>query len=160
MTITEIALKVREAGDGVETDFDYGFQTYANTDILVYKITTATGEKTLQTLGTDYTVALEASGPGGTVTYTVAPTAAEESYIVANLPSTQATSYNTNGKFTADSVETALDKLTILIQQVEEAVGRCPKVPYEDDNPPELPELGTNTGYLYYNGSAFSLATP
>lgn len=160
MTITEIALKVRESGDGVETDFDYGFQTYANTDILVYKIVTATGVKTLQTLGVDYTVALEDDGPGGTVTYTVAPTALQESYIVCNLPSTQSSSYTTNGKFTADSVETAFDKLTMLIQQLEEAIGRCPKVPYEDDNPPELPELGTNTGYLYYDGSAFSLATP
>jgi len=115
MTITEIDLKVRESGDGAETDFDYGFQTYADTDILVYKIVTSTGVKTLQTLNVDYTVSREASGPGGTVTYTVAPTALQESYIVCNIAPTQATSYTTNGKFSADSVETALDKLTMLV---------------------------------------------
>ena len=160
MTITEISLKVRESGDGIVVAFDYGFQTYVNTDILVYKILTSTGEKTLQVLGVDYTVALEASGPGGTVTYTVAPSALQESYIVCDLPSTQASTLTTNGKFTAKKLETALDKLTMLIQQLEEASGRSLKVPYEDDNPAELPEFGTNTGYLYYDGSAFSLTTP
>ena len=161
MTVTVIALKVRESGDGSTVDFDFGFQIYANTEIKVYKITTATGEKTLKTLGADYTVAIDADGPGGTVTYTVAPTALEESYIVANLPFTQATTLLTNGKFDDKALERMSDKLTMLIQQLDEVIDRCLKVDQEQSNPPLLPELGTTAGYLYWDGvSAFELKTP
>lgn len=160
MTIAEISLKVRETGDGSDVDFDFGFQIYVNTDILVYKITTATGEKTLQTLGADYSVAIDTDSPGGTVTYVVAPTAAEESYIVCAIPPTQATTFLTNGKFTDEQVEDALDRLTMLTQQLEEMVGRCLKVDYEFDNPELLPEFGATPGYLYWNATGFELKTP
>ena len=161
MTITEIALKVRETGDGVETDYDFLFQVYAATDIKVYKITNATGAKALQTYGVDYTVALETDGLGGTVTYTVAPPATEDSYIVCDIPPTQGTTLRTNGKFDDEDIEDMSDRLTMLIQQAEEAIARCLKVAPEEDDPPVMPELGTNTGYLYYDGAgAFTLATP
>ncbi|MBV6341031.1 hypothetical protein [Candidatus Magnetobacterium casense] len=160
MSITEIALKVRETGDDSEVDFDFGFQIYDDGDIVVYKITTATGEKTLQVLGVDYTVAIDTDSPGGTVTYTTAPASTEESYIICAIQPVQATTFLTNGKFTDEQVENALDRLTMLVQQLEEMVGRCLKVDYEFDNPELLPEFSTTAGYLYWNGTSFELSTP
>lgn len=161
MSITEIALKVREAGDDATLDFDFGFQIYTGTDIKVYIITTATGEKTLQEYGVDYTVAITTDGPGGTVSYTVAPASTEESYIVCDIPATQSTTLRTNGKFADGDIEDMVDRLTMLVQQLEEAVSKCMTVAEEQDDPPAMPEFGSTAGYLYYDGvSALSWATP
>lgn len=160
MTIAAGAIKIEEAGNGVKTGFDFTFQIYENTDILVYKIVNATGVKTLQTLGVDYTVSISTTGPGGTVTYAAAPTALQNSFIILALPLTQAASLVTNGKFRDGQIEDMLDKLTLLTKQLDEEIGRCLKVASHEDDPAVLPTFGATTGYLYWNGTSFELATP
>lgn len=158
MTIAATAIKVESTGDGATLDFTFTFQIYATSDIKVYKVVIATGVMTLQTLGADYTVDILDTGPGGTVTYAVAPTALQNSFIILDIPAAQSTSLTTNGKFRDDQVEDMADRLTLLVQQAEEAIARCLKVAVDQSNPPDLPELGTTAGYLYWDGiSAFEL---
>ena len=119
MTIAAQTLEVLETGDNSDVTFSFGFQIYANTDIKVYKKVIATGVSTLQTLTTNYSVAITEGAPGGVVTYVVAPTTLQQSRIVCDVPPTQPTSLRTNGKFADDQIEDMFDRITILIQQIE-----------------------------------------
>jgi len=125
MTIASGAIRVREPGNGSKTEFIFSFRAYATTDIKVYKVVRATDAASLQTITTNYTVALSSTGTGGTVTFLVAPTALQDSLIVLALPESQSTTLLTNGKFRDDHIEGMADRLTLLIQQVLEKINRA-----------------------------------
>ncbi len=82
----------------------------------------------LKTVDTHYTVAGVGSESGGTVTFTTGnePSANAEIQFLGNEPATQATDYINAGNFPAASHEAALDKLTILVAQIIERLGRVP----------------------------------
>lgn len=118
MTVSNTSNSVREAGNGSKTAFDFSFPIYNSTDLKVYKINTDTEERTLLTLTTDYTVEISTSAEGGTVTYVVAPTASEDSFIERELPYTQATNIPAVGGVREEQLEKGLDKLCILALQL------------------------------------------
>lgn len=126
--------RVQEAGNGSKTAFDFGFRIFSASEILVYKVVTATSAQTLQTLSTDYTVAINGidnalTTPGGTVTYVVAPTALEQSLIISDYSIDQQTDIPVASNFPEVAVEDALDKLTLIAIQLNEIIGRAAKVP-------------------------------
>lgn len=118
MTISNTTNSVREAGNGSRTDFDFAFPIYNATDLKVYKINLDTEVRTLLVLNTDYTVEISTSAEGGTVTYTVAPTADEDSFIERDQPYVQSTDIPAVGGVREVQLEKALDKLCILILQL------------------------------------------
>ena len=91
MTVTNTTSTVEAAGNGVTTAFSFSFKAQATTDIDVYKVNTSTLVATLQTIVTDYAVTLNAVTEGGTVTYVVAPTASENSFIKRKMTLDQQT---------------------------------------------------------------------
>ena len=78
-----------------------------------------------KTLNTDYTVTGAGVPAGGTLTTTVAYAAGGTITIVRNVPLTQETDYGDADSFPAESHERALDKLTMIAQQVMELAGRA-----------------------------------
>jgi hypothetical protein len=120
---------VREAGNGSKVDFDFDFKVIQASDLSVGKILNSTEVKTTLTLGVDYTVSINTVTDGGTVTYMVAPTALQDSWIGRAVPATQETDIPTNSIFREVQVENALDKLTMVVQQNEEEIARCVKLP-------------------------------
>jgi len=162
MSITAGAIKFEVAGDGVTVAFTAATKAYATTDFKVYKVNTAVtpNTKVLQVEGVGYTASLSTTAQTATITYTVAPTATESSLIVLDVPTSQADSLTTNGKFDDEKVEDMSDKITQLMKQLEENVARCLQVTVEQDNPASLPYFGTTTGYLYWNGTSFEVKTP
>lgn len=120
MTIANTDNSVREAGNGSKTAFDFEFKIYNVTDIKAYKIDTTADpeERTLGVYGVDYTVSISTSAEGGTLTWTVAPTADEDSFIERDLPYTQPTNIPAVGGVRESQLEKAFDKLCILIQQL------------------------------------------
>lgn len=121
MTIANTENTIREAGNGVKTAFDFPFKIYNVTDVKVYKITNATEARELMVYGDDYTVSISQpvqTAEGGTVTFLVAPTSDEDSFIERDLPYTQATNIPAVGGIREEQIEKGLDKLCILILQL------------------------------------------
>ncbi len=118
------------AGDGVTVAFSFAFKVQASTDIEVVSTTTvaAVAVDTTLVAGTDYTVALNAdqdASPGGSVTATVAPAVGAQITILRNLTLTQGASLPNQGGFYPKVIENALDKLTMMVQQLYEKTGRA-----------------------------------
>lgn len=118
------------AGNGVTTVFAVGFTCFAAADLSVVR-TDAGGVDTVLTIGTDYTVSLNAdqtASPGGTVTAIVAPATGYQLTILRNVALTQGTSLPNQGGWYPKVVENAFDKLTMIVQQLSEKVGRSVQV--------------------------------
>lgn len=136
MTISNTSVKTSAVG-GV-TNYSFAFRILADSDLLVYTENSA-GGLTLKTLTTDYTVTFVSGVEGGTVIFGVAPSASLNVWIVRDVPDTQGIDYEKNKSIPADSVETSQDKLTMLVQENVEALGRCLKTAV--NTPSALDEL-------------------
>lgn len=150
MTVENQTNKVREDGDGVKVDFDFSFEVFSAADLEVYKVVKATGVATLQTITTDYTVALNTASAGGTVTFVTAPSALQESFIKRVVDLTQETDIPNVGGLREEQIENALDRGVMVDQQLQEQIDRCPKLP-STTSVPELsipePEAGKYLGW-------------
>jgi hypothetical protein len=128
LTIATTLNRVTYNGDGTTLIFAYPFEIFLAGDLQVYDIVNATGVATLQTLGVNYTVSGAGLPTGGNVTMTVAPASGHTLLIIRVEPLTQASSLPANDKFPTSTVEAALDKLTMLAQQLSEVDSRCLKL--------------------------------
>jgi hypothetical protein len=120
-------------GDGAATIFPFGFRIFANSDLLVQS-TTGSVIATLS-LGTDYSVTLNAdqtNSPGGTVITTLPLAVGTNLAIVGGLHYTQTSKLPQGGNYSAVVVQNALDRLTMLIQQLVEQLGRTFRAPPGD----------------------------
>jgi len=124
MTISTTTTKILHDGDNSTLTFAYSFRVYAAGDLTVYK--TYAGTDTLQVLDTNYSVSINATttNPGGSITFVSAPGSAETITIYRDLTVTQSTAYTVGGAFPAAAHETALDRLTLLVQDLTERVDR------------------------------------
>lgn len=86
-------------------------------------------EDELQTLDSDYTVTGVGDGSGGTVVFGTAPTAGDTVVIIPAVPLQQLTDFAHNSKFPEESVENALDKLTLFAKQQQEQLDRTLQFP-------------------------------
>jgi hypothetical protein len=122
MAITTTLNRVTYTGDGATITFAYTFEILLATDLQVYV------NGVLKTLTTDYTVSGVGLPGGGNVTFIVAPPAAQTVLFLRVEPFTQASSLPSNDKFPTVTVETALDKLTMITQQLNEVDQRTLKL--------------------------------
>lgn len=127
MTVSTTLNRISSAADGILLSFPYTFEIFKNTDLQVYDITAA-GVATLKTLTTDYTVTGVGAPTGGNVLFVAAPLAGHTVLIIRVLTEDQQSALPANDKFPSTTVETALDKLTMLTQQLSEVDARCLKV--------------------------------
>ncbi len=130
MTISSTTTKNSYSGNGSATAFNYTFFIPTNTDIQVI-VRSSTGTETVKSEGTgstNYSISGVGSASGGTVTFVTAPTASETVVLRRNTAKTQATDYVANDPFPAESHESALDKLTIIGQDLQEQIDRSIKL--------------------------------
>ena len=126
MTVTTTTARNVKAPNGSTTSFPFDFAFEAEGDLIVTRVVTATGVETLQILTTDYTVT-GGSGATGTIEMVTAPPgpSLETLVIERSVAFTQAVDYQRNDPFPAEVNETALDKLTFLVQQVQDLTQRA-----------------------------------
>lgn len=124
MGISSTYTPAREVGNGSKVDFDFNFKCQSTSELKVYKIVTATGALTLQTLGVDFTAVLSTTTEGGTVTYTTAPTALQTSFIGRDVSDVQDADIPSVSVFREEQLENALDKRTMVSQQLGEKLER------------------------------------
>ncbi len=135
MSVANNARLAVEAGNDVKTAFDFAFKIFATTDLKCWKVSAA-GVYTLGVLNTDYTVAFDTDAETGVVTWTVAPVSSGFSVIQGSeLPESQATSFPRDSAIPANTHRNALDKLTILVQQLEDKLDRAVLSPETPVNP-------------------------
>jgi len=128
MTVSSEVKRSDFAGNGSTTAFATGFRFLQNSDIKVILTVDATGVETVQVEITNYTLTGAGLDAGGTVTMLIAPPTGTTLTIKRDVPLTQGTDYIENDDFPAESHEEALDKLTMITQQIQEELDRSLKL--------------------------------
>lgn len=131
MTVSSSTAKVSYSGNGATQAFAVPFYFLADSQLTV-TLRLADGSESTKVLGVDYTVTGAGVLTGGTVTMTVAPASGTTLVIVRNVPLTQETDLQPNDRLPAETLEQTVDKLTMITQQLDEAVDRSLKFPVTD----------------------------
>lgn len=124
MTVASTTNRESYTGNGTTTAFPFPNPYRASSDLIVTLRTIATGAESLQVEGVNYTVSgtptSDAGGfASGTITFTVAPTAAQQVHIDRVVTRTQATDYVAGDGIPPSSIEGSLDKLTQIVQELD-----------------------------------------
>jgi len=135
-------------GDGIVTVFPFNFPFLLDTDMVV-TLSDLEGVDDLQVLGTDYTIT-GAGTSAGSVTMAVAPLTGERLTIDRQIPATQLLSFEFKTRLSSESITQALDKLTMLVQQLATIIfgGKVLRFPNTDPSnvngllPPQAQRLG------------------
>ena len=127
MTISSTTVKVSYSGNGSTTVFAYTFKILDDDEIQVI-IRSANGTETIKTKTTHYTVSGVGSAGGGNITFLTAPASGETVVLKRNTTKTQETDYVANDPFPANSHEEALDRVTMIAQEIQEELGRSLKL--------------------------------
>lgn len=116
-------------GNNISTSFSCNFRVQTKNDLDVYE-TDLGGVQTLLTVDTDYTVNNIGEDSGGTITRIAGalPTGWQW-YIRAAYDQTQDTEFTSQGAFFPELHENAMDKLTFLIQQLQDGLNRTLRYP-------------------------------
>lgn len=145
-------------GNDSASSFAFSFKVFADADIRVVKTVIASGAESDLVLNTNYTVTRNAdqdTNPGGSVTYkvsgvTTALPSTLKLTIVGDFDYSQPTDIPNGGSFFASIIETALDRVTMLIKQLKERVDSALTLPVSVTGvSAELPtpEAGTVLGW-------------
>ena len=125
MTVTASYTPVLDEADGVETDYDFGFKALGSSDVVVALVDKITLVATPQSISTHYTVELNVSTPGGTIKFLSAPADTNYVSIRRDVAVTQTADIPSGGLFREVQVENALDKAIMILQELQEAIGRA-----------------------------------
>jgi len=136
MTLSSTTTRVEFTGNGSTTAFAFNFPVLAAGDLTV-TIVNSVGTETVQTLDTDYTVAIASDNTSATVNMASAPVGGgtPETLIIERLVAlTQLDDFQENEALPSADLEKALDRLTMETQQLNTELGRTVKVPSGDPN--------------------------
>lgn len=128
-----ISSSTRKAGpfacNGSTVAFPFAFKVFTTADVRVVLTDSNSVESDLA-LGTNYTVALNAdqdANPGGTVTTTATYATGYKVTLTSQVQNLQPVTLTNQGGFYPQVINNALDRLTIMAQQLAEQVGRAVK---------------------------------
>ncbi len=143
MTIASQVNKVVYAADGITTAFTYVFRADNDSDIKVYI------DSSLQSSG--YVLTRSVDDIGGVVTFSPPPIDDKVVTLLRELDSTQEIDYLPLDAFPAETHEAGLDKLTMLIQQVNERADRAISAPIGGDTATDftLPSYDSGKGLMW-----------
>lgn len=147
MTVSSTTNRKSFTGDAVTTSFGTSPVVFFNSsELVVQVVTTATGVATTLTENTHYTVT-GGAGSTGTVSLAAgsspygAPSAAQTLVILRTLPLTQTDDFVNNDINDAEVVEDRFDKLTMMVQQLDEVDDRALKLSTAETASAALTEL-------------------
>ena len=166
MTVNTTSNRVSYAGGSGATQYPFSFKIFMDTDLAVID-RDADGAESDWILNTDYTVTGAGNDSGGNVVAVTPPDSGHTLVILRQVPLTQLTDYQEGDAFPAETHEDALDKLTMIAQQIDEELGRSVTLPRSSPSSNiEIPEpnpgrlLGWNsTGSNLENYSSLSSET-
>jgi len=113
LTVGDLTPRAQYTATSGQTVFSYNFPIFNDSDLKVYI------GSTLQTITTNYTVSGAGTTSGGNVTLTSGASYGDVVTIYRDLPVSRTTDYATGGALLAENLNDDLDKLTMMIQQIE-----------------------------------------
>ena len=156
MTISTEVTRKQYNGNDVTTEFSFPYKFLADGDLTVI-LTDSSGLDTTLTLSTHYTVTGAGVDAGGTVTMITPPATGERLTIVRELDLVQETDYISGDSFPSESHETALDRLTMIAQQLRELVGRSVILPASTTYSDVVLENPTALAFIRWNSDGTAL---
>lgn len=120
MTVNTATATASYTGNGTTAIFSVPFYFLLDTDLKVSR-KTAAGATSVLTLNSNYTLSGAGNANGGSITLIPALPAGDQIFIQRNVDAVQQTAYPSNSTFPSASHEKALDRLTMLIQQLQTA---------------------------------------
>lgn len=149
MTISTTTSEIAYNGNGITTVFPIPFRFLTNADIVVVGVSSA-GISTTKVFTTDYTLTGAGAEAGGTVTMLVAPASDTRLIIYRDTAVVQETDYISGDPFPAETHERALDRLTMIAQEIIPRSTRSIRVPVGDSASlnPTLPAAMDRLGRL------------
>lgn len=158
MTVSNEKYRHDYAGNSSTVLFAIGFYFLVDAHIKVILYNSVTNVETKLTLTTHYTLTGAGNVNGGELTMITAPTSDETLTILRNVDVKQESKYVEGTSFPAEDHETALDKLTMLVQQLKEEVERGLRLAKSQPGTWTLPTPVANY-YLKYNADADGFVT-
>ncbi len=148
-------------GNGVTTSFAFTFRCFSEADIVATLLVIATGVESTLVLDSDYTVTLNAdqsANPGGSVTYNPSGTPMASTHkltLTRDIAYTQTTDLINSGAGYRNTIETMIDRVTVLVQQVVGIFARSIRYPVSDPSlTVELPAAAQRAGkYAAFDSS-------
>jgi hypothetical protein len=118
MSLSNTVVAQTYNGNGSLDTFAIPFTYFDSTQVKVYLIDTTTNPdtETLQTITSDYTIV------GSNVVMVTPPSATEQLRVERVTPLTQIIDYITNGPFPAESHEQGLDRIVMMIQELDRRI--------------------------------------
>jgi len=113
LTVGDLTPRDQYTATSGQTVFTYSFPIFNDSDLKVYV------GSTLKTLTTHYTVSGAGTSSGGNITFGSGLTTGDIATIYRDLPVSRTTDYATGGALLAENLNDDLDKLVMMIQQVE-----------------------------------------
>jgi len=126
MTVSSSTNRASYSGNGSLTTFAYSFKVFDQDDLTVI-LRASNGTETVQAIITDYTVTGVGDVGGGNVVFGTAPASGVTVVILREMDLEQGLDLVPNDPFPAGSLEDSLDKLTFMVQQHDEQLGRAIK---------------------------------
>lgn len=133
MTVSSETTRVSYAGDGSTVSFSITFTILAKADLVVI-LRDANNDETVETLDSAYTI----NDDMDTLTWikgvapVVPPASGETLLLIRGTGNTQGSDFVENDPMPAETIETALDRLTMLVQQQKERLDRAPQIKRSD----------------------------
>lgn len=147
MTVSSTDRSSTHACNGVTTVFTAGFRVLAADEIRAFLITAATDEVYSElTYSTDFTVS-NVGASSATVTTAVAHSSTYELRLLRETARAQEQDYIDGDAFPAEALESGLDRLTFIAQEIDGAVERTIRVP-EGEVLSELPNSANRASKL------------
>lgn len=117
MTVAAIQPQITYIGNGATTEFSFTFEILEDADLLVTTVNRTTLEEDILVLNTHYTV------DPGEINTIGTPIASTHAIVITRRQDLiQDTTFSAQGSFSPESLEAALDYLTMLVQNVENLV--------------------------------------
>jgi hypothetical protein len=152
MSVQNDTSRVSYVGNNsTSTEYPVGFYFFADADLVV-TVTDVDGVDSILVLDTDYSVTGAGDADGGAVVTDGGAIPATSTVTIARtLAATQLTEYQDAGKFPASSHELALDKLTMLVQELKRSADGSFRLRESDGDIDPLASVVTSV--LGLNGS-------
>ncbi len=118
-TVNDITPSVQYVATAAQTDFDYPFPIFEDSDLVVDV------DGVTKSLSTHYTATGEGNDAGGTVTFVTPMTGDEVVTIYRDIGIERTTDFQQNGPYSSTSFNDDLDRITLVQQELEMKLGRA-----------------------------------